>query len=346
MSNKFFKIKTTVMKSNSFLKAACLAIAAIFFTSLDLHAQSSAPVNGQTSSPAQLVDALHAAFGQHHARAVHAKGIILEGTFTPSSAAATLSKAFHLQKKSSKVTVRFSDFTGIPDIPDNIGLANPRGLAIKFQADDGSTTDIVTHSFDGFPTENSDQFRELLLAISTSGATAAKPTDLDKFLDTHPVAKTFLTTQKNPVSYGTISYFGVNSFKFTNSKGNAHIIRYQFIPENGEQLLSAEEMAKAAPDYLQSEIKTRIAKHSIKFKMYAQVSEDDDQTGNPSIAWPVTRTKILLGTIEIKKLADNTADGDKALSFSPNNIPDGIETADPMLNFRSKAYPISVSGRQ
>lgn len=26
------------------------------------------------SSPAQLVDALHTAFGQHHVRAVHAKG--------------------------------------------------------------------------------------------------------------------------------------------------------------------------------------------------------------------------------------------------------------------------------
>lgn len=330
------------MKKNTVLKIVSVAIIAIFFTSLDAHAQSP----GQTSSPGQLVDALHAAFGDHHSRAVHAKGIILQGTFTPSPQAASLSKAIHLQKKSSKVTVRFSDFTGIPDIPDNSGLANPRGLAIKFQSDDGSTTDIVGHSFDGFPTENSDQFRELLLAISTSGPSAAKPTDLDKFLDAHPIAKTFLTTQKNPASYATISYFGVNSFRFTNSKSVTHIIRYQFIPEKGEQLLTADEMSKEGAEYLQTEIKNRIAKNSIKFKMYAQISEAGDKTDDPSIAWPASRKKILLGTIEIKKLADNSPTGDKALSFSPNNIPDGIETADPMLDFRSKAYPISVKGRQ
>lgn len=330
------------MNSIHFLRSPCFAIAATFFSLQQLHAQDSA----QASTPGQLVDALHAAFGEHHSRAVHAKGIILEGTFTPDAMAATLSKAFHLQKKSSKVTLRFSDFTGIPDIPDNIGLANPRGLAIKFQMEDGSSTDIVGHSFDGFPTENSDQFRELLLAISTSGATATKPTDLDKFLGTHPVAKTFLTTQKNPSSYATISYFGVNTFKFTNASGVSNFVRYQFIPADGEQLITADQMAKAGPEYLQQEIKTRIAQQPFRFKLYAQLAESGDKTADPSIAFPTSRKKILLGIIEINKLADNTAAGDKALSFTPNNIPAGIETADPMLDFRSKAYPISVKGRQ
>lgn len=330
------------MKKFHFLKTACFPIAATVFSVTNTQAQN----NEQTSTPGQLVDALHAAFGDHHSRAVHAKGIILEGTFIPDKQAATISKAFHLQKKSSKVTVRFSDFTGIPNIADNSGSANPRGMAIKFQMDDGITTDIISHSFNGFPTTNSDQFRELLLAISTSGPNVAKPTDLERFLDTHPVAKTFLTTQKNPLSYATISYFAVNSFKLTNSKGASFIIRYQFIPEGGEQLLSQEEMMKAGSEYLQTEIKARISKRSFRFKMYAQISEPGDKTDDPSIAWPDSRKKIFLGTIEVKKLGDNTTEGDKALSFSPNNIPDGIETADPMLDFRSKAYPVSVKGRQ
>ena len=89
-----------------------------------------------------------------------------------------LTRAKHFQKTKSKVVVRFSDFTGIPDIPDNIGLANPRGFAIKFIMPDGTTTDIVGHSFDGFPTANSDQFRDLLLAIGRSGPAASKPTAL------------------------------------------------------------------------------------------------------------------------------------------------------------------------
>src|SRR3954463_4177993 len=90
----------------------------------DLHAQQP----GQTSSPKDLVDALHTAFGDHHSRAVHAKGIILSGEFRPDPGAAALTRAPHLQKPGSQVTVRFWDFTGIPTIPDNNPAANPRGL--------------------------------------------------------------------------------------------------------------------------------------------------------------------------------------------------------------------------
>ena len=112
------------------------------------------------------------------------------------------------------MTARFSDFTGIPTIPDNVGEANPRGFAVKFKAP-GGDFDIVTHSFNGFPTKTAGEFRELLLAIPVSGKDAAKPTALDKFLAAHPIAKTFLTSQKSPESFATSAYFGVNAFKFT-----------------------------------------------------------------------------------------------------------------------------------
>jgi catalase len=301
---------------------------------------------GQASSPAQLVDALHSAFGTHHARAVHAKGIILEGNFIPASSAASLTKAWHMQQKESMVIVRFSNFTGIPDIPDNIGAANPRGMAIKFKSADGKTTDIVGHSFDGFPTPTSDQFRELLLAIGASGPQAVKPTDLDKFLSTHPVARTFLTTQKTPGSYADINYFGVNTFKFTSKEGITKFIRYQFIPADGEVILTEEAVLQMGNDFLIKEMGERVAKKPFKFLMYAQIAEASDNIEDPSIPFPESRKKVFLGTILIKNLAANTDNSDKELSFSPNNLPDGIEAADPMLIFRSKAYPISVKERQ
>jgi hypothetical protein len=47
----------------------------------------------QSELGVQLVDDLHVAFGKHRARAVHAKGVILEGSFTPARAAPALSKA-------------------------------------------------------------------------------------------------------------------------------------------------------------------------------------------------------------------------------------------------------------
>ena len=322
----------------------------LFFISMEAEAGSietiEAPSPLQNSSPAQLVDALHTAFGNHHARAVHAKGIVLEGNFHPDPGASSITTAFHLQQEASKITVRFSDFTGIPDIPDNIGAANPRGLSIKFSMPDGKTTDIVGHSFNGFPTSDSDQFRELLLAIAASGPDATKPNALDNFLAGHPIAKTFLTTQKLPASYASISYFGVNSFRFTNKEGSSHFVRYQFIPEDGELFLTPDQYEQAGPEYLMTDIRERISKHPVRFKMWAEIGEATDLIEDPSISFPPDRKKILLGYLVIDTLASNTPDEDKALYFTPDNIPDGIETADPMISFRSKAYPISVKERQ
>ena len=330
-------------RSQQFPSVSCLAIIGTTLLSVICVQAEEA----QKSSPADLVKALHSAFGEHHARAVHAKGIILEGTFYPSKEAASLTKAVHLQETKSGVVVRFSDFTGIPDIPDTHPLSHPRGMAVKFKMADGLTTDLVTHSFNGFPTATSDQFRELLMAVAASGPEASKPTALDGFLETHPIAKTFLTTQK-PLSesYGTLSYYGVNAFEFTNKEGEACFVRYQFIPEAGEKFLSKEELAKATPDYLQKEISTRIAKGSLRFTMKAQVAEAGDDPKDPSIAWPDSRKLVTLGTLIIEKLAPNTAAEDRALMFIPINVPAGILPADPMLKFRSQAYPISLGERQ
>lgn len=184
------------------------------------------------------------------------------------------------------------------------------------------------------------------MAIAGSGPTASKPTSLDKFLGSHPIAKTFLTTQKTPASYATIAYFGVNSFRMTNAAGVSKFIRYQFLPEGGEQTLTPDEASKRDPMYLQDEITARVGRNPFRFKVYAQIAESGDSIADPSIAWPDTRAKVLLGTVTITKLSANTPDEDKSLAFSPTNVPDGITPADPMLGFRSKAYPISVRHRR
>jgi catalase len=299
-----------------------------------------------TRTPGELVDALHAAFGHHPARAVHAKGIILVGAFEPDPHAASLTRAPHLQRTASKLIIRFSDFTGVPDIADNNAGANPRGIALRFTLPDGGSTDLVAHTFNGFPTATSDEFHDLLMAIATSGPTAAKPTPLDTFLGAHPIARTFLTTQKTPASYASISYFGVNSFQVTNQAGVSRYIRYQLVPESGEHTLTAGEAAQLDANYLQDEIKARVAARPFRFTLYAQLAEHGDRIEDPSIAWSDTRARVVLGTITVSSLAVNTPEQDKSLAFNPNNLPDGITIADPMLELRARAYPVSASERQ
>lgn len=307
-------------------------------------AQTSSPPK---NSPTQMVDALNGVFGRHPgARAVHAKGILLEGKFTPSKAARTVSKAPHLQN-AVPVVVRFSNFAGIPTVPDTDGHASPRGLAIKFKLPDGSDSDIVAHSFNGFPTPTGDDFHDLLIALGTSGAGAAKPTPLETYFASHPVAKEFLTSPKpNPVSFSTLPYFGVNTFKFTNAAGKETYGRYQFLPVGGAKYLTASQASKASANYLLDEIGPRVEKAPVKFRFVLQVAEKGDQLDDPSVAWPDTRKTVELGVISITRLIPDGPAADKKLLFIPSAVPPGIEPADPMIQIRSMAYPVSFGRRQ
>ncbi len=297
-------------------------------------------------TPGHLIQDLHAAFGAHEARAVHSKGVLLSGSFAPTQEARSLSRA-RLFLGTVPVIVRFSDFTGIPNISDTERGASPRGFAIKFLLPDGSNYDVVSHSFDGFPVATASQFGELLRAIGSSGATAAKPTALDGFLASHPIAKRFLTTQDPPpVSWGTTAYFGVNSFEFTNSAKRSTFVRYRFVPEAGERYLTDKELAGRSPDYLSAEIAERVSRGPIRFTWYAQLSSPGDAIEDPSVAWPKTRPLVKLGVITIDHLERQTSLADRSVLFLPGSTPPGVAIADPMLTIRNAAYPLSYHERQ
>ena len=307
-----------------------------------------APVS-QKSVPEQIVDAFNGVFGVHPgARATHAKGVVLEGTFTPTASATNVSKAAHLQKKKTSVpaTIRFSASTGLPAIPDTDPGASPRGMAVKFHLPDGSKTDIVVNSFNGFPVATAAEVRDLFLAIAATKPESQKPTALDQFLNSHPSAKAFVEAPKPaPESYATLTYFGVNAFKFMNAKGAAMFGRYQLQPMAGEHFLTKEQLAAMGPDYLTTEILQRVRRGPINFKLLLQVAGQGDKIDDPSIAWPDTRKKIVLGTIAITKAVADSQTAEKKLLFMPGTLVSGIEAADPMIAARSAAYTISATRR-
>ena len=136
-----------------------------------------APVLAQEASTAeQTIDVMNTLFGKHPgARANHAKGLVAEGSFTPSPEAAKISKASLFQGPAVPVTVRFSDATGIPTIPDGAANANPHGLSLKFKLGDGSEMDVVTNALKYFPVATGEEFRDLLKAVAASGPDAGAP---------------------------------------------------------------------------------------------------------------------------------------------------------------------------
>src|SRR5580698_10463524 len=143
----------------------------------------------------QAADLFLKAFGSHPGfRLAHAKGIVCEGTFTASPEAAQLSRAAHFSGKAVPVIVRFSDATGIPQIPDGDPHSNPKGIAIRFKLPDGSATDIVANGQSGFPAGTPADFVAFFGAVLASGPDAPKPTALDKFLGAHPNTLKFVTS--------------------------------------------------------------------------------------------------------------------------------------------------------
>jgi catalase len=165
-------------------------------------------------------------------------------------------------------------------------------------------------------------------------------------LNAHPAAKTFVETPKPPpVSYGTLPYFGINAFKFTNAKGAATHVRYQLQPVAGTKFLSKEQIATMGPDYLTEEIRERVKRGPVKFTLLAQVAERGDAIDNPTIVWPDARRKVELGTISIIKAVADSQAAEKKLLFVPGALVPGIEPADPMIAARSAAYIVSLSRR-
>ena len=182
----------------------------------------------------QLLDTLDKLFGLHAGfRPVHAKGLMCSGTFTPSPEAGLLTRAPHANKPSTPVTVRYSNSTGLPTVPDNDPeQSGPRGMAIRFHLDEHVHTDIVAHSTDGFPVRTGEEFLEFLRAVVA--IRSGQPQAMGSFLATHPSAKRFVETPKPiPTSFAREAFFAVTAFQFTNEAGESRHGRFRSGPKRG-----------------------------------------------------------------------------------------------------------------
>ena len=294
----------------------------------------------------QLVDAMNKVFGVHPGfRANHAKGIVVEGSFKASPEAAELSRAVLFNGSAIPVTVRFSDSTGIPNLPDGSADANPHGMAIKFHLPDGSETDMVINSLKFFPVATGEDFRDLLLALAASPPDASKPTKFEEFTARHPSAPAAFATVGTPDSFADEEYYGVNAFVFVNKSGERQAVRYQMMPERVVHLATAD-AAKQPPNLLMDELPDRLKHGPVTFHLRAQLAAAGDSTKDPTMPWPNDRKVVELGVLTIDKAVPNSAEVEKKLLFLPGQLTDGIEESDdPLIDVRNGAYALSFSRR-
>ena len=288
-------------------------------------------------------------FGLHPGfRAAHAKGQMLTGTFTPSREAASLGKAPHFLRAGTPVTVRFSNSTGIPTLPDSAGEANPRGLAIRFNLAEHVHTDIVAHSTDGFPSKNGQDFLAFLNSVAASGPDVPSPKPVEQFLGNHPETLAFVQAPKPMAkSFAKFPYFAVAAFRFTNAAGKVAYGRYRILPEGGTDFFSDAEAATLSPTYHFDELAGRLKKGPIRFKVLVQLAAEGDQTNDPTVHWPEDRPLLEIGTIELTELVTDNAQEQKHIIFDPIPRVEGIEPSDdPLFELRAAIYLLSGRRRR
>ena len=297
----------------------------------------------------ELLQQLDTIFGLHPGmRPAHAKGALLTGTFTPAPGADYITRAPHIQRASTPVTVRFSNSTGLPLIPDNDPNANPRGIAIRFHLAEHIHTDIVGHSMDGFPTRTGEQFLEFLRALAASDPSKPSPSPIEVYLGAHPKALAFVQTPKPaPSSFARESYFGVTAMQFTNKDGLAHFGRYRIVPEAGTDYLSDAATAARSENFLFDELMERVSNGPIAFRILVQLAGSDDIVDDATVHWPEDRPLADLGRIALTAPVSGSVPAQKQIIFDPIPRVDGIDPSeDPLLELRAAVYLLSGRRRR
>src|SRR5262245_40903327 len=238
---------------------------------------STALINELLAVLDQLSGGVHSGF-----RPAHAKGLMCIGTFSPSPEAAGLTRAPHANRPSTPVTVRYSDATGIPTIPDNDPTrSGPRGIAVRFHLADHVHTDIVAHSVNRFSVRTGEEFLQFLRAAAAAGS--GKPEAMGAFLATHPNARRFVEMPKPiPTTFAREAFFAVTSFKFLNSDEVSRHGRFRIRPDEGAEYLSNEQAAKKSTDFLFEEISQRLSRGPIRLGVFVQLAGDGDDVTDSS----------------------------------------------------------------
>lgn len=293
-------------------------------------------------TPAHAIDAIHERFGSHSGhRALHAKGIVLSGTFTPTADAAALTRAAHFAGPPVPVLARVSNGGGDPTVPDYV--PDVRGLAVSFELPDGKRTVISAQTLPVFPMHDPDGFFAMMRALHPRPSQAWR---LPAFLAAHPKALVTLPTATKalrlPRSYATLRYFAIHAFRWVAADGSSHYVRYTWEPEAGDERIGPKEAKAGGRNYLSDEIRQRLAGGPVRFTLRVQIAGDGDNPDDPSAVWPASRQVVEVGTLELIAVADEP----KVLVMDPTALTDGIELSDdPVLRFRAPAYSESVSQR-
>src|ERR1700730_15398755 len=358
------------MTKRHLLKSATLALAlGTVFTAgaenLHLTTDAGAPVgdnqNSQTAGPAGpvLLEDSHLIEKLQHfdreripERVVHARGTGAFGVFQPAGDISELTKAvvFAPGTKTS-VFVRFSTGMGYRGSPEQV--RDPRGFAVKFYTQQGNW-DIVGINWPIFFIRDAIKFPDFVHANKPSAVTGVQDPNLAfDFFAHSPEATNMLThlytDEGMPDSYRHMDGYGVHAFKFVNSKGEVHYVKFHWKSRQGVEGIRPQDIAHSIGadwNMMSNDLYNSVKAHSYpQWDLYIQVLSPKDldkfdfDALDDTKVWPSSIPEQKVGTMTLNRIPDNYFESTEESAFAPSRLVPGVEPSeDRMLQGRLFAY--------
>lgn len=295
------------------------------------------------------VSALENTFGVHKGeRRNHIKGTCAIGEFVGLPVTQAYTKSALFSGTSIPVVARFSVPGGNPNVPDTAKI--PRGLAIEFRLPMGDLQHMTMLNTPVFGAATPQTFIDDIVSKTPDPATGKPdPEKIKAFKASHPDSipqAEYLAKHNPPPSWVNSSYFGIHTFKFLNIKNKITLVRWRFVPEDGEQQMSDDELKNSPSNFLEQRLIERVKDKPVRWSMMLTIGTPADPVDNPTLAWPQGREEINVGTLTISSATPQAGADCENINFDPLVMAAGIEpTNDPVLLFRRAAYAVSYGKR-
>jgi catalase len=290
-----------------------------------------------------FVDALHAQYGVFAGRrAIHARGVLVRGTFAANGIGARYSRAPHFKEGRYDVLARFSNGDGCPHAKDPEAFS--LGFGVRFELPGGVTTDLLAIDNPTFITDDPETFLDFVRALIPEENGGVSLMRTGSFTIAHPLTmKAATDKQRAPIAAGfeRQAWWTAHTFLLTNDSGDVVRARLRWEPVLGRRMVTRDD-AKALPDqYLTEGIRARLAEGAVEFDLVLTLGlrTDPDSVFE---AWPSGRPEHVIGRLSLDRVADDP----EPVRFRPSAAIDGISyTDDPLLAARALTYDESYRRR-
>ncbi|KUJ51040.1 catalase [Chryseobacterium sp. JAH] len=291
-------------------------------------------------------------------RIVHARGSGAHGVFKLNKSLAKYTKAKFLSDvdKETPVFVRFSTVAGSAGSTD---LARDvRGFAVKFYTEEGNY-DLVGNNIPVFFIQDAMKFPDLVHAVKPEPdnaipqAASAHDTFWD-FISLMPESMHMImwamSDRAIPRSYRMMEGFGVHSFKFINSEGAVHFVKFHFKPKLGVHSVAWSEAQKISgtdPDFHRRDLWESIENGAFpEWDFGVQIIPEENEHDfdfdllDPTKVVPEELVPVqLVGTLTLNRNPDNFFAETEQVAFHPGHLVPGIDFSnDPLLQGRLFSY--------